>query len=173
MCLLVFLKNELPVCLFGTCMLISYNFYRIFPNVLFINNPSKKPVNNDFFSHYKFWANMTLRLICWTYNNIKKQCKLKNTCALIWACMFNYFFKKSRPVCQIRSVCLLIYRKFSLLYAYSEQTSIRDSRVGSFTGNHLDLYKLSRIVANATSWRIWTYYGLRIRINLAHPAVYT
>ena len=41
-------KNELPVCLFGTCLLISNIFFRILPNV-FINNPSKKPVNNDFF----------------------------------------------------------------------------------------------------------------------------
>ena len=39
--------------------------------------------------------------------------------------------KKSRPVCLIRPVCLLIYRKNSLLYVYSEQTSIRDTRVGS------------------------------------------
>jgi len=45
-----FLENEFPVCLFGTCMLIRDKFYRILPNV-FINNPSKKPENNDFFSH--------------------------------------------------------------------------------------------------------------------------
>ena len=37
---IVFQKKELPVCLFGTCMLISINFYRILPNV-FMNYPSK------------------------------------------------------------------------------------------------------------------------------------
>ena len=44
--------------------------------------------------------------------------------------MFNKFFKKFRPVFLIRSVFLLIYRKNSLLYAYLEQTSIRDTRYG-------------------------------------------
>jgi hypothetical protein len=46
--LIDFWKNEFPVCLFGTCMLIRDKFYRILPNVI-INNPSKKPENNDFF----------------------------------------------------------------------------------------------------------------------------
>ena len=59
----------------------------------------------------------------------KKRSKLKNTCASVRACMFNQFFKKFRSVCLIRSVCLSIYRKISLLYAYLEQTSIRDTRV--------------------------------------------
>ena len=43
-------------------------------------------------------------------------------------CLINSL-KRSRSVCLIRSVCLSIYRKISLLYAYSEQTSIRDTRV--------------------------------------------
>ena len=48
---------------------------------------------------------------------------------LFGPCVFNYFFKKSRPVCLIRSVCLLIYGKFPLLCAYLGQASIRDPRV--------------------------------------------
>ena len=47
--------------------------------------------------------------------------------------MFNWFFKKSRPVCLIWSVYLLVYRKISLLYAYLGQTSIRDPRVLQFS----------------------------------------
>ena len=46
MCLIVFQRNELPVCLFGTCMLISNNFSRILPNV-FNSNPPKKPINSS------------------------------------------------------------------------------------------------------------------------------
>ena len=43
MCLIVFQRNELPVCLFGTCMLIINNFSRILPNV-FNSNLPKKPI---------------------------------------------------------------------------------------------------------------------------------
>ena len=46
MCLIVFQRNELPVCLFGTRMLISNNFSRISPNV-FNSNPPKKPINSS------------------------------------------------------------------------------------------------------------------------------
>ena len=47
MCLIFFQRNELSVCLFWTCMLISNNFSIILPNVF-----NSKPINNDFCSKY-------------------------------------------------------------------------------------------------------------------------
>jgi hypothetical protein len=54
----VFISLKKKNCLFAylghVCLLATF-FFRILPNK-FINNLSKKPVNNDFFSHYKFWG---------------------------------------------------------------------------------------------------------------------
>ena len=81
--------------------------------------------------HRLFFLNWGLlvsfrRTVSWILGLFHKK---KTVCTLFWACMFDWFLKKSKLVCLIRSVCLLIYWKFSLLYAYSGQTSIRDPRV--------------------------------------------
>ena len=110
-----------------------------------------------FFSHYKFWGKYDTQVNLLNLLTIifKDSVNLKKKCALIWACMFIQSFKKFRPVCLIRSVCLLIYRKMSLLYAYSEQTSIRDTRVrrfGQWQCCHIEF--LSRFVDDKTKTKI-------------------
>ena len=171
MCLVVFQRNQLPVCLFGTYVLISNNFSRILPNVFNSNQINIMKICSKYLSSYtneisssyikstklngfdfvkpncaqkavaaacmhacimhgqlflllrcnfKDVFELHLGIIDGATSHVMTLCVRllhefqvftikKKPVRLFGPCVFNYYFKESRPVCLIRSVCLSIY----------------------------------------------------------------